>query len=604
LFKYDSLPRIAGTANIFIVDTNHTFSSNIMKNFANATRVAILGGGPSGLFMYKRLVEAGQSDISISIFERKQLLGAGMPYSRDGACDEHITNVSGNEIPELVTSVDEWIKTQDRDTLNRFHINPDSFNDYKVLPRLLFGRYLTDQFSLLQQQAKEDGISTTIYYNTEVVDIIDAPDLGSVTVLTGDNVSYEFDKVIVCTGHNWPKRIENKVSRYFDSPYPPAKLAIKANHKVAIKGSSLTAIDALRTLARNNGKFTREKDGKLSFEVATESPDFEMVMHSRNGLLPAVRFHLEDSHLAKDSILSDEEVALVRKENDGFLPLDYVYRKNFLDGIQTNRPDFYKSIKDLSIEEFVEQMMNLRENVPAFQLLKAEYREAEKSIDREQSVYWKEMLAILSFAMNYPAKYFSAEDMQRLQKTLMPLISIVIAFAPQGSVEEMIALYNAGVLSIVSVGDDSTVVPQPEGGIIYDYTDEQGEKLSKRFETFVDCVGQPHLPYEDLPYESLLTNHTVSPARLRFRDSELGLQEMEQGNKKVIKGHDGAYYLQVSGITINDDFQVVDAYGALNERVYMMAVPYIGGYNPDYSGLDFGEAASARIIKSLLPSYV
>jgi uncharacterized NAD(P)/FAD-binding protein YdhS len=575
-----------------------------MTNFANATRVAILGGGPSGLFMYKRLVEAGQSDISISIFERKQLLGAGMPYSRDGACDEHITNVSGNEIPELVTSVDEWIKTQDRDTLNRFHINPDSFNDYKVLPRLLFGRYLTDQFSLLQQQAKEDGISTTIYYNTEVVDIIDAPDLGSVTVLTGDNVSYEFDKVIVCTGHNWPKRIENKVSRYFDSPYPPAKLAIKANHKVAIKGSSLTAIDALRTLARNNGKFTREKDGKLSFEVATESPDFEMVMHSRNGLLPAVRFHLEDSHLAKDSILSDEEVALVRKENDGFLPLDYVYRKNFLDGIQTNRPDFYKSIKDLSIEEFVEQMMNLRENVPAFQLLKAEYREAEKSIDREQSVYWKEMLAILSFAMNYPAKYFSAEDMQRLQKTLMPLISIVIAFAPQGSVEEMIALYNAGVLSIVSVGDDSTVVPQPEGGIIYDYTDEQGEKLSKRFETFVDCVGQPHLPYEDLPYESLLTNHTVSPARLRFRDSELGLQEMEQGNKKVIKGHDGAYYLQVSGITINDDFQVVDAYGALNERVYMMAVPYIGGYNPDYSGLDFGEAASARIIKSLLPSYV
>lgn len=575
-----------------------------MKKFVNAARIAILGGGPSGLFMYKRLVEAGQSDISISIFERKQLLGAGMPYSRDGACDEHITNVSGNEIPELVTSVDEWIKTQDRDTLNRFHIDPDSFNDYKVLPRLLFGRYLSDQFSLLQEQAKEGGVSTTVHYNTEVVDIIDAPDLGSVTVLTGDNISYEFDKVIVCTGHNWPKRIENKVSRYFDSPYPPAKLAIKANHKVAIKGSSLTAIDALRTLARNNGTFTRNTNGKLSFELATESPDFEMVMHSRNGLLPAVRFHLEDSHLAKDSILGDEEVALVRKENDGFLPLDYVYRKNFLDGIQANRPDFYYSIKDLSIEDFVEQMMSLRENVPAFQLLKAEYKEAEKSIDREQSVYWKEMLAILSFAMNYPAKYFSAEDMQRLQKTLMPLISIVIAFAPQGSVEEMMALYDAGILSIVSVGDDSTVVPQPEGGIIYDYTNEQGEKLSKRFETFVDCVGQPHLQYEDLPYESLLANHTVSPARLRFRDSELGLQEMEQGNKKVIKGHDDAYYLQVSGITINDDFQVVDAYGALNERVYMMAVPYIGGYNPDYSGLDFGEAASARIIKSLLPSYV
>jgi hypothetical protein len=32
----------------------------------------------------------------------------------------------------------------------------------------------------------------------------------------------------------------------------------------------------------------------------------------------------------------------------------------------------------------------------------------------------------------------------------------------------------------------------------------------------------------------------------------------------------------------------------------LMAVPYIGGYNPDYSGLDFSEAASALIIKSIV----
>ncbi|WP_192501012.1 hypothetical protein [Flavobacterium sp. PL002] len=56
--------------------------------------------------------------------------------------------------------------------------------------------------------------------------------------------------------------------------------------------------------------------------------------------------------------------------------------------------------------------------------------EAEKSIKRQQSIYWKEMLATLSFAMNHPAKYFSAEDMQRLQTVLMPLIYIVIAFVP------------------------------------------------------------------------------------------------------------------------------------------------------------------------------
>ena len=44
------------------------------------------------------------------------------------------------------------------------------------------------------------------------------------------------------------------------------------------------------------------------------------------------------------------------------------------------------------------------------------------------------------------------------------------------------------------------------------------------------------------------------------------------------------------GITINDNFQVLDKYGAYSDRIYIMAAPYIGGYNPDYSGLDFCEA--------------
>jgi len=54
------------------------------------------------------------------------------------------------------------------------------------------------------------------------------------------------------------------------------------------------------------------------------------------------------------------------------------------------------------------------------------------------------------------------------------------------------------------------------------------------------------------------------------------------------------------GITITDNFEVVDNHGTVNNRIYMMAVPYIGGYNPDYSGLDFCEQASANIVESIL----
>jgi hypothetical protein len=72
------------------------------------------------LFMFKRLVESGVTNISIAIFEKKHELGAGMPYSTDGASKEHITNVSGNEIPELVTSIADWIKIAPHELLDGF----------------------------------------------------------------------------------------------------------------------------------------------------------------------------------------------------------------------------------------------------------------------------------------------------------------------------------------------------------------------------------------------------------------------------------------------------------------------------------------------------
>ena len=567
-----------------------------MKNFKN---IAILGGGPSGLFMFKRLVESGRTDFSVDIYEKSDELGAGMPYSKAGANTEHITNVSGNEIPELVTSVEEWIQTLPKDVLLQFRINPDKFNDYKVMPRLLFGKYLAAQFDLLKSKADAIGLSVETFLGKEIKDIIDDPDKNKVKIKLADGSEFEYDNVIICTGHRWPKKFEGKIPGYFDSPYPPSKLGFKVNHPVAVKGSSLTAIDGIRTLARHNGEFKLNQNEKLLFELATGCEDFKIVMHSRNGMLPAIRFHLEDPHLLKDSILSKEEVAQNKAENGGFLSLDYVFDKNFKQLFQDKRPEFYSVIKNLSMEDFVTVVMNKRTHSEPFKLFEAEYIEAEESIEKEESVYWKELLAVLSFAMNYPAKYFSAEDMLRLQKTLMPLISIVIAFVPQSSVEEMMALYEAGVLEIVAVGSDGEEEPQQEGGAIYRFTDENGVEQANYFETFIDCVGQPHLSFKDLPYQSLVEHKTVSPARIQFKNNEAGLKEAD-ANDKVERLDDKNYYLNVPGIAINDNFQIMDKFNALNERIYMMAVPYIGGYNPDYSGLDFCEAASERIVNALL----
>jgi len=562
-------------------------------------RVAILGAGPSGLFMLKSLLENDARNLKITLFEKKMQLGAGMPYSQEGANNEHITNVSANEIPKLITSVSEWISTVPEEVLESYSINRNHFNEYKVLPRLLFGKYLEAQFELLLMAATLSGIEVNIYLNTSIVDIIDDQKGNIVKVIAESGKEWQFDRTIICTGHSWPKKYEGKIPGYFDSPYPPLKLGIIANHPVAIKGSSLTAIDAIRTLARHNGTFFRDENNNLQYTVSASSLNFKIVMHSRSGLLPAVRFHLEDSHLINNSVLTKEEIEIHKSQNGGFLSLDYIFEEDFKKLLQEKDPSMYAKIKDLSLEEFTELMMEARNNEAPFDLLKKEYAEALRSIKKEESIYWKELLAILSFCLNYPAKYLSAEDMTRLQNSLMPLISIVIAFVPQASAIELIALHDAGILTIEAVGEDSEICINESGGIIYKYENENGISQSISYKTFIDCVGQPHLSYESFPFKGLLNNKSISPATLEFESKEKGQEEMNSGNSKVIKEENGNFSLKVPGITINDAFQIVNYLGEANPRIYMMAVPYIGGYNPDYSGLDFCEEASSRIAKSL-----
>lgn len=561
-------------------------------------KIGIIGGGPAALFMYKRLIEAPAAELEITIFEKKDKLGSGMPYSPEGASKEHITNVSDNEIPTIVTSMAEWLQTAPSQIVKPFDIDPDEFNDYKVVPRLLFGEYLAAQFELLLKQAKTKGYKTNVVLNTTVADIVDNPEEQKVSVVSEEKERFLFDAVVICTGHRWPQKMEGKVKNWFDSPYPPAKLTLKANFPVAIRGASLTAIDAIRTLARSNGSFEKKSDGEMKFQLNEGSEHFRMVMHSIDGLMPAVRFHLEDPQLSKNLLMEDEEIHALRKENNGFVPLDYIFERNFMQPLREFHPEFYEQIKHMKMEEFVGHIMNMRERIDGFTLFMAEYIESKKSIKRRQSVYWKEMLAALSYAVNYPAKYFSAEDMLRLTKVLKPLISIVIAFVPQSSCRELLALHEAGVLSLQEVDRNSKVEPAENGGCYYEFTDAAEAKKRIHYNMFVDAIGQPQFMFGDFPFASLREQGVISAARIRYNSAEEGKKHSESG-EKVDHDGEGNYYLQVPGIAINDYFQVLDRYGSFNERIYIMAVPFIGGYNPDYSGLDFCEHASQKVIEAL-----
>ncbi|RYF87028.1 MAG: hypothetical protein EOO03_11095 [Chitinophagaceae bacterium] len=108
-------------------------------------KIAIIGAGPAGLFMYKALIEAATEPLHITLFEKQDRAGLGMPYSTAGACTEHVTNVSANEIPSIVTPLAEWIKNAPEALLQKFCMDVESFHEYKVLPRLFASKEAASQ---------------------------------------------------------------------------------------------------------------------------------------------------------------------------------------------------------------------------------------------------------------------------------------------------------------------------------------------------------------------------------------------------------------------------------------------------------------------------
>ncbi|MCJ8154640.1 FAD/NAD(P)-binding protein [Chryseobacterium sp. SSA4.19] len=563
----------------------------------NDTTIALIGGGPAALFAFKHILLQNIKPETIYIFEKNERLGAGMPYSRHGADHEHVANVSANELPELYEDFVHYIKKHYPADFPEF-VENGTVNEYEVIPRLLLGNYLEEQFKNYIQLARKEGINVHIHTGTSVKDIVKKENEDHFTIVTEDQW-YTVSVTIICTGHFWPLTYEQKQPGWYDSPYPPSKFSYPTDYPVAVRGTSLTAIDAVKTLARRNGKFVHA--GKeLKYYLNDGSKDFSISLFSLRGFLPALRFHTEEDAYSEDWIMSIEDIYEYKKSHGGFVDLDYVYDLHFMQPLKRKNPDFYEKIKDLSMEEFVEKMLTMRDELDSFELFKAEYAEAEKSIRRHESIAWKEALSAFSYAVNYPAKHFSAEDMLRLRKTLLPLISVIIASLPQSSYREVIALYNAGLIRLVSVGEDSHIEPHHDQGAVYHYTDSNGQQTSEHYQLYIDAIGQQPIQFNDVPFEGLKQNGLISSGYLKFKSPENAKAAYQKDHKNIIETDADQYYLKVKGLNINDHFQALDYYGKRIPDLFIMAVPYIAGLNPDYSGLDFCDTAAKRIADTIL----
>ncbi|SMQ86192.1 Uncharacterized NAD(P)/FAD-binding protein YdhS [Devosia lucknowensis] len=212
--------------------------------------VTIIGGGASGVLLAAHLLRDPETDIRVTLLERRGQFGQGLAYS--ARLRDHRVNVPARGMSAFADDPDHfWRWLQQRDY-------PAPHGSWVFVPRRLYGTYLEHVLS----QAGQSRPGRLIVLAEEAVSVRETRQ-GMETVLDNGTVITS-DYAVLAVGHETqPSRgrgIAVRVGSDRDTPLDPEA-------PVMILGSGLSMVDAWLTLAETSHRG-------------------HVLVVSRNGLLP------------------------------------------------------------------------------------------------------------------------------------------------------------------------------------------------------------------------------------------------------------------------------------------------------------------------------
>lgn len=272
--------------------------------------LALVGGGSTATSFLAQLVEllGNQEQLRpwvIFVFEPSKQLGPGEPYAED--LSTNLLNIPAGTMSAYANDRGHflrWLKKQSPELLQQHdvtNIDPAAF-----LPRPLFGLYLTEVWETLLKSAACLRIEIK-HIPAAVFEIGIDPENKNILLDTPMG-RYRARRAVLCNGNLPSTTFPSLMGRsgYFNNPYPVSELIsnIPHNAKVAVLGTSLSAIDAIVALKENGH----------------QEP---LLAVSRNGRLPSVRATKRDLSSLKAPTL--QELTSLAESQGGSLTLQNVF---------------------------------------------------------------------------------------------------------------------------------------------------------------------------------------------------------------------------------------------------------------------------------------
>lgn len=574
--------------------------------------IAIIGSGPTAIYILKHL----QEDVSffktfvksITIFEKSTIGGMGMPYHPEMTDIYNLSNISSEEIPMLNESLVSWLNNQPKEILKTYNIQEFPINASKVYSRIALGHYFKDQFDVLLENLRAEGVVVEEVYGVSISDVI--PQKGNVVHLLSSNgkVYNNFTNVIIATGHIWSEKDQPEIG-YYGSPWPIHKLLPDKNtyhnYPIGTLGASLSAFDVLTSLAHRHGTFYNTGEG-LQFKIHPDARGFKIVMHSAEGWLPHLQYE-QEKPIREIYRHTDNTEMMSLIDTAGFLPLNNYFDKICRPALITafekdgNRPLIaLLSESHIGILEFVEHMAAAHDYVNSFEGMRKELEQARRDIEHHKPTHWMETLDDLMYCLNFHSELLSAEDHLFLKQKMMPFLMNVIAALPLPSARILLALYDAGYIELIKGKVKILKTSSQIGKTTIQVAGETGEETEIDYTLFINCAGQGNIEFASYPFPTLIENNHVRKASARFRNpTEISNNDTTFNIKNIDTDSDYEAYLFTGGIAVDSGYSIMNSMGTSDPRLYDVSFVHTAGCRPYSYGLQACNATSVILVEQL-----
>jgi len=518
-------------------------------------RIAFVGAGPTAIYTLQALVNYATVPFAVTVFEEQPIAGRGTPYRPGWNDPAMLSNIASIEIPPLEETLIGWLERQPSARLAELGVNATDIDERAFYPRLTLGAFFKDQFDALVARARARGNAVEIRTRCRVTDAVS--EKTSITLSFRHQRSAAtkeaFDHLVIATGHQWPEHPEVR-PRYFLSPWPASALANIPPCSVGIRGSSLTAIDAVVALATDHGHFV-ERGDRLLYRPAPNTSEFRITMMSRKGLLPEADFYHPVPYKPLAFCTSDAIERLIAGPADDLLDQAFSLFKQELAAADPAYAE-ERSLTQLTLETFCDSYFAVRRNTDPFGWAEENLHEAEQNLLRKHTVAWRYAILRMHEVIALVVPHLGDEDFERFSRYFKPVFVDDYATIPHESIKRLLALHDAGKLEIKALGESYRVDShRAEGGAVVQIGSE-----SLHFPAFIEATGQRPLAAKEFPFPSLLTQGIV-------RD------EASADPSKPARG-----------IVVDDRFHPV-ADGVATDLLFCLSLPFILGRHPFIQGI-------------------